>query len=77
MTTPFGRSDGFRTGAAPLTAAVSTVGVMIRYSFYVVGLLVLGLIGLTILKVSSYMTVKVEGLAVLPDRRLVARSAAR
>jgi hypothetical protein len=53
MTTFHGSDDG-RSSRTPVVAAVSAVGHIIRYGFYLVGALVLGLIGLVILKVSSY-----------------------
>lgn len=56
----FLESHDARSGRAPIVAAVSTVGVVIRYAFYLVGALVLGLIGLVILRVSSYQVTKVD-----------------
>lgn len=53
-------SDGGHSGRTPIVAAVSTVGLVIRYAFYLVGALVLGLIGLVILRVSSYQVTKVD-----------------
>ncbi|MDC7785789.1 hypothetical protein PQJ75_09970 [Rhodoplanes sp. TEM] len=61
MTTPFLGHDS--SGRSPLTAAVSTVGILVRYSFYLVGALVLGLIGLAILRVSSYQLTRTEDAA--------------
>ncbi|RAI30700.1 hypothetical protein [Rhodoplanes serenus] len=71
-------------GRDPLTTAVSTVGIVIRYGFHLVGALVLGLIGLGLFTLWGYWpTVREQapsfrladpGLERLPVRALVAES---
>ncbi|MBK5959399.1 hypothetical protein CCR97_14455 [Rhodoplanes elegans] len=58
MATPYLGPDDSRFDRSPVGAVVSTAGVMIRYGFYLVGLLVLGLIGLVILWVSSFQVTR-------------------